>query len=263
MNFFRQKIEGTSKEPDIEQKISEVLHWAKDKGYLDKLDISADSAERLFKTILIEHNLPQELKSNTRLKKELEQAAIKKAGEQLPLPLDEGKRLVELVETGEMLDDVFYSINTLFSGVIKAGQLSTLDERLKSVFNAAIHLPKAVLSDLSPKSAFDQLSRQIEQVKQGQSPDDPAILNETLKTIYSIAAVGNTIDLVNELLAPENETLRIALLVYARLNGVNLEQKDIDELRETVLQQENPKLGSLVDYLVMPENSLRLAGGQL
>ena len=115
----------------------------------------------------------------------------------------------------------------VFGLVIKPDRFSNLDESFKSYLDAVIHLPESIIFDLEPTAVFDKISDQIEQLKAGNPPDAPEILNNTLKTIYSTPDVGNTIEVVNALLTPENEFFRLAILVYARLNGINLEQKDI------------------------------------
>jgi hypothetical protein len=233
-----------------EFRVSEVIGWAKNKGYLAKLSISEDNAEVLFRSMLIEHDLPEELK----------QVVMEKAREGAPLHPDEAHRIKELIASGEVFHDIFYSFKVIFS-LANPDHSTKLDESFKGYIKAIIVLPRSFLFDLNPNDAFENLSAQIARLKVGESPDDSVILDNTLKTIFSVADVGNIIDAINALLAPENETLRIALSVYARLNGINLEQQDIDKVRETILDRDNPQLGSLFSYLLVLENTKRLAGG--
>ena len=211
-------------------------------------------------SMLVEHDLPEELRNNEPLRKELKAVAIKKAGENSPLQPDEAKRAFELITSGEIFKDLFYSFNVIFSLTVKPKRFSILEDNFKAYVTALVRLPESVIADLDPGTAFANLTDQIEQLKAGENPDDPEILNNTLKTIYSTPEVANTIDIFSALLAPENESLRIALLVYARLNGINLQAEDIDKVRATILVKENPNLGSLFAYLLRPENATRLAG---
>lgn len=244
-----------------DKRISKTIIWAKEKGYLAKLDISEDSAESLLNDILIDHNLPDELRNNTQLRNELEQVAKDKAGENSPLRREEAEQVYELIKSGEVFGDLFYTLNVIFNLIIRADSFSNLDNSFKAYFSALTHLPESIVSDLDPVIAFNNISAQIKLAKEGEPLENPAILNNTLKTIYSAPEVGNTIDVISALLAPENESLRIALLVYARLNGVNLEQQDIDKVRSTILNRDEPNLGSLLLYVLTPDNTIRLGGG--
>lgn len=255
-------FEHFNKEPVDHARVANVIDWAKKEDYLAKLDISEDNAEVLFRSMLVEHNLPDELRDNEQLRKELLRVAKEKAGESSPLPSDEARRTFELIKSGEIFNDIFYSFNVIFSLITKPDRFTNLGENLQAHIDAAIHLPGSVISDLNPKSVFDRVSTQIKRVKKREPLEDPVILDNTLKTVFLAPEVGNTVEVVDALLAPENETVRITLLVYARLNGINLEQKDIDEVRATVLNRDSPKLGALLRYILTLENAKRLAGGR-
>jgi len=240
-------------------RISDVIDWAKTEGYLTKLGIDEDHAEILFRSMLVEHNLPEELIKNKPLREELKRVAIDRARESAPIRPDEANRVEELITSGEIFHDIFYSFNVIFS-LAKSDNFFRLDENFKNYIKIIIELPKSILSDFNLDDAFEKISTQIAQIKAGETPDDPEILDDTLKTIYSIPDIGSIIDAISTLLVPENESLRIALSVYARLNGINLEQQDIDKIRDTILDRNNPDLGSFFSYLLVPENAKRLAG---
>jgi hypothetical protein len=243
-----------------DKRISETIIWAKEQGYLAKLDISEDSAASLLNNMLIDHNLPDELRNNAQLRSELEQVAKDKAGESSPLSDEEAKRVFKLIKSGEIFSDLFYTFNVLFSLIIRPDHFSNLDNSFKAYISALTELPKSIISDLDSNTAFKNISSQIKLAKEGKPLNNPEILNNTLQTIYSAPEVGNTIDVISALIAPENESLRIALLVYARLNGVSLEQQDIDKVRNSILNRDEPNFGSLILYILTPENSIRLAG---
>ena len=253
-------FEHFNKEPVDHARVAKVIDWAKKEGYLAKLDISEDNAEVLFRSMLVEHNLPAELRNNEQLRKELLKVAKEKAGESSPLSPDEAKNIFQLVVSGEIFIDIFYSFNVIFSLVIKPDRFTNLGGNFKAYIDAVIHLPGSIISDLNPISVFDRVSTQIELVKKREPLKDPVILDKTLKTVFLAPVVGDTIEVVNALLAPENESVRIALLIYARLNGINLEQEDIDEVRGTILDKDEPKLGALLVYILNPKNVIRLAG---
>lgn len=90
-------------------RISKTKIWAKEKGYLAKLDISEDRTKSILNSMLVDHNLPDELRNNSQLRNELELVAKDKAGESSPLRRAEAVRVYELIESGEVL--AIYSIH--------------------------------------------------------------------------------------------------------------------------------------------------------
>lgn len=159
------------------------------------------------------------------------------------------------------MHDIYFSIELIINLIIKPEHFLKFDIHFKKNLETLFYLPQSIIADINPKTAIDRISNQIELIKSGTPPDDPAILNNTLKTIFLTAEIGDIIDVMNALLAPENESVRIALLIYARLNGINLQQQDIDKIRENLFNKNNPNLGGLFLYLLTPENIKRLAGG--
>lgn len=254
-------LDKFSGETTDDKRISETITWAKEKGYLAKLDISEDSAENLLNSMLVNRNLPEELRNNPQLRNELMQVAKDKADKSLPLRGKEAELAFELIKSGEVFHDLFYTFKVLFSLIIIPDNFSDLDDSFNAYMSALTDLPESMISDLDPSKAFKNISTQLKRVKENKPLQDPEILNNTLQTVYSAPEVGNTINVLNALVAPENETLRIALLVYARLNGINLEEQDIDKVRNTILNKDKPNLGSLFLYVLTPENTIRLAGG--
>jgi hypothetical protein len=54
------------------------------------------------------------------------------------------------------------------------------------------------------------------------------------------------VETIRALIGPENQTLRLAVLVYARTQGIDLDEEDIDALFRA-LDPANPDLGVLLD----------------
>ena len=53
----------------------------------------------------------------------------------------------------------------------------------------------------------------------GKLDDTPAILSKTLGVLYSFATIGSTVEMIQELIKPEHESVRLAIVIYARTNG--------------------------------------------
>jgi hypothetical protein len=54
------------------------------------------------------------------------------------------------------------------------------------------------------------------------------------------------VETIRALIGPENQTLRLAVLVYARTQGVDLDEKDLDALFRA-LDPTHPDLGVFLD----------------
>jgi hypothetical protein len=54
------------------------------------------------------------------------------------------------------------------------------------------------------------------------------------------------LETIRALIGPENQTLRLAVLVYARTQGIDLDEKDLDALFKA-LDPANPDLGVFLD----------------
>ena len=72
------------------------------------------------------------------------------------------------------------------------------------------------------------------------------ILTNTLGVLLAGATPGVLVETIRALVGPENETLRLALLVYARTQGIDLEKEDLDALFDA-LDPAHPDLGILLD----------------
>jgi len=239
-------------------RISNVLNWAKSQGYLDDLEISEESTEILLRSFLSKRNLPEELIRNDRLRNELTQVIEKRAAESSPVRPDDAKQAIALISTGAVFGDVSYSIAVIIALLAKPERFSALEENLKGLIEGLVKLPSLVASDLDPRAIANRFFLQVQRVQSGQPIQNPEILNSTLAGIYALPEVGGVIDTANALLDEDNKSLRLALVVYARLNGINLEQQDIDKVRSTILNRENPDLGALLMYLADRENLSRL-----
>ena len=193
---------------------------------------------------------------NPEIRQALEKEISKRAKEQSPVRPEEAETIVELIHTGELYQDAVYSLTRIFKlSLNELGNAGTVPEIVADI----VKIPAAVVSDIINVFEFiRRLDFAIDEIKDNKSPKNFNILNNTLKTVFQIAIIGEVIETTNDLFAEENESLRIALLIYARLNKINLEEKDIDVVRETILTKDNPQLGALlIDTL---NNAPRLIG---
>ncbi len=67
-----------------------------------------------------------------------------------------------------------------------------------------------------------------------------------MAALYRFATPASVAKTVAELISPENESVRLALIIYARANGIPLDEQDLDTLRDHFLNTENPDLGPVL-----------------
>ncbi len=230
-----------------EAELTKAIDWADKQGYLKKLGIGKETATMLAHSMVADDKkLPQVLMENPEVRHALEKTIAKKAGEKSPLRPEEAKAVVELIRTGELFQDLVFTLTRLYKLTLKElGDVRTIPSLIPEAFK----IPAVMVSDLIHVGEFTQdLDGFIKSIKSSGQPKNPAILNNTLKTLFHIAIIGDAINTANNLFSEENQSLRIALLVYARLHNVNLEEADIDEVRNTILNTDNPQLGAFLLY---------------
>lgn len=87
----------------------------------------------------------------------------------------------------------------------------------------------------------------IESILNGSHAPDSTFLHNTLGQFYDVATLREIATLLRALFAPENETARLALILYARANGVPITQQHLDVLRDSILNVENPDLAPILE----------------
>jgi hypothetical protein len=225
------------------QRIREALKQTRE-GNLRELNLNDDEAEAFFRGMFEDDNFPNGLAGDQGPLGKV----FKEAGDKSPVTGDQAKQGLGLIKSGELFRDVAFTVTTLFGFVADPARFSEPGARFRQFGEGLVKLSTGVRSDLDPRLAFGRISKQMESIKSGQKPDDPELLRDTLKSIYGLPEIGDAIGAANALLQPDNESLRLALLVYARLNGINLTEEDIDKVRETILDRNNPDLGRLFRY---------------
>ena len=118
----------------------------------------------------------------------------------------------------------------------------SLIQDFKTVPRLPLRLTIAIKRDLvdSPQ-LISSLTKDI--LQDGRINTQPPILNNTIRVIYAQATIFQIAKTLNALLG--NDTLRLAIIIYARSQGVNISQKDLDLVREA-LDPNDPDLGSLL-----------------
>jgi hypothetical protein len=167
--------------------------------------------------------------------------AAKRAG--LPVSADEAREVVRLLTSGEFLED-------LSSGLVAVlGLVPRAPAALVGDVLSLPSLPEA-LADAVRADLRDDPSRPVRDVlidlRDGRLDTRRVILRHTLRVLLGQAAPGALAGVLRTLLGPGNATFRLAVIVYARSQGIDIDEKDLDALL-AALDPASPDLGVLLD----------------
>jgi hypothetical protein len=161
----------------------------------------------------------------------------------VPIRADEARAVVELLTTGEFVVDVVTGLRAVLVLVPRlpvavARDILTLPELPRDVAEAI----RADLKDDAPRTLRDV----IVDLHDGKLDGRRRILTNTLRVLLTEATPGALVETIRALIGPENRTIRLAVLVYARTQGIDLDEEDLDALHRA-LDPANPDLGVLLD----------------
>jgi hypothetical protein len=157
----------------------------------------------------------------------------------LPVTPEEAARLLELLRSGEFFSDA-------------AGTTS-------AVLRLTRDLPRALVRDV-PRTpgrldelgealardgadAFGRISEIAADLLDGELDRPPSPLTNTLRWLYGNAAATAVAETVRQIIARDNETARLAILIYARAHGIPLTPEGLDALHDGPLDSRDPDLG--------------------
>ncbi|HSE05521.1 MAG TPA: hypothetical protein VLK35_15335 [Methylomirabilota bacterium] len=157
----------------------------------------------------------------------------------LPVTPEEAAQLLELLRSGEFFSDA-------------AGTTS-------AVLQLTRQLPRALVRDV-PRTpsrldelgealardgadAFGHISEIAADLLDGELDRPPSPLTNTLRWLYGNAAATAVAETVRRIIARDNETARLAILIYARAHGIPLTPEGLDALHDGPLDSRDPDLG--------------------
>ncbi len=90
---------------------------------------------------------------------------------------------------------------------------------------------------------FGHISQLAADLLDGQLDRPPSPLTNTLRWLYGNAAATAVAETVRRIIARDNETARLAILIYARAHGIPLTPEGLDALHDGPLNPQDPDLG--------------------
>jgi hypothetical protein len=156
-----------------------------------------------------------------------------------PVTPEEAAQVLELLRSGEFFADA-------------AGTTSAVVQLTRELPRALVRdLPRtpAGLDELGEAlvrdgaDAFGRLSEIAADLLDGRLDRPPSALTNTLRWLYGNAAASAVAEAVRRIIGPDNQTARLAILLYARAHGIPLTPEGLDALRDGPLDSRDPDLG--------------------
>jgi hypothetical protein len=161
----------------------------------------------------------------------------------VPIRVSEVREVIQLLTTGEVIVDVATALRAVLLLVPRLPLALTRDAlTLPDLPGEVAEAIRADLKDDAPRTLRDV----IVDLHDGKLDGRRRILTNTLHVLLGRATPGVLVETIGALIGPENQTLRLAVLVYARTQGIDLDEKDLDALFRA-LDPGNPDLGILLD----------------
>lgn len=144
----------------------------------------------------------------------------------LPLDSDQRKEALELLKSGKAKDDLENSLSDIVQ--VLSSLKSSGTQKLVTDLSNADHA-KALVSAMKT-----DLQLRIEN-----GLDRKHLFVNTLKVLNSGALGSIVSDTVKAFINKDNKTMRLAIIAYARLNGINITEDNLNTL-ESTLSKDNP-----------------------
>lgn len=203
-------------------------------------NVSADKVRSLLTNTLLRRSVPEDVGDDRELRDKILDKAVEKLAQEAGVPVtpEQAREIAQLLATGEFFRDVgdaTAAVLFLVRGLpIALRRDMRGPRRVGRVVVAIVKDAGGGIRDIP--SIFADLS-------DGKLDDPPVILGNTLSALYGFASLGSTAEMIQELLHPDNRSVRLAIVIYARANGIPLEDGDLDVVRESLFNPENPDLG--------------------
>lgn len=162
----------------------------------------------------------------------------------LPVTPDEAAQILELLRSGEFFSDAAGTTSAVVQLTQQLPQALVRDiprtpGRLDELGEALVRDGAAAAGHISQLAA-DLLDGHLDRPP---SPLTNTPLTNTLRWLYGNAAAAAVAETVRRIIGRDNETARLAILIYARAHGIPLTPEGLDALHDGPLNPQDPDLG--------------------
>ena len=157
----------------------------------------------------------------------------------LPVTPDEAAKVLDLLRSGEFFGD---AAGTTSAVVRLTQQLpGALVRDIPRTPGRLDELGEALVRDGA--DALGHIGQLAADLLDGHLDRPRSPLTNTLRWLYGNAAARAVAETVRRIIARDNETARLAILIYARAHGIPLTAEGLDALHDGPLDSQDPDLG--------------------
>lgn len=157
----------------------------------------------------------------------------------LPVTPDEAAKVLDLLRSGEFFSD---AAGTTSAVVRLTQQLpGALVRDIPRTPGRLDELGEALVRDGA--DALGHIGQLAADLLDGHLDRPRSPLTNTLRWLYGNAAARAVAETVRRIIARDNETARLAILIYARAHGIPLTAEGLDALHDGPLDPQDPDLG--------------------
>ena len=206
--------------------------------------VDGQAIESALTALFVHGAAPDQILADPAIRTTVLELAMEELGKSSGIPLKpaEAEETLRLISTGEFFEDAATSTAAV------AFAVRNLPLAIFHDVQNPFRLPRLLLSLIQDLAGTPFLPlRVLEDLRQdGKLDHPPAVLSHTLATLFGFASVSTIAHTIGSLIQPENRSVRLAIVVYARINGIPLEESDLDLIRDSLLETDNPDLGPLL-----------------
>ena len=213
--------------------LGELLEQADRNGDLDRMGTNKSKANDELQNIFREPNCSVGSPMSDQSRSQLINLAINRAAGQSGIGPEDAQQAIELIETGQFYRDIGSSVSVVGSVLPKlANQLIQEPQSISGRFE---NLFEEIRSDLRN----DSDSQCLEDLNTGGSCEEPEVLRQIFEKLYQDPTLIIIRETTNELL--NNKSIRLAIIVYAQVNGINIDNEDL-AVAQQLLTGKDPDL---------------------
>jgi hypothetical protein len=226
-----------------------LLHGAADAASaspaVEQLHLGSGDVERALTAVFVHGATPDAALGAPTTRDVVMRSSLEQLATQVGAPItpDQATEAIQLLSTGEFFGDL--------ASTVAAAAFAVRDLPIDVVHDVG-HMPHRMLAlvgaialDLAG-TPFIPLRVLEDLLADGKLDHPPAVLSHTMKCLLGFATLGTTAHTISDLIAPDNRSVRLAIVIYARANGIPLQESDLDLLRTQVLDTPTPDLGPVL-----------------
>jgi hypothetical protein len=156
-----------------------------------------------------------------------------------PITSEDAAQVLELLRNGEFFSDAAGTTSAVLR--LTHELPGALVRDVPRTPGRLDELAEALVRDGA--DAFGHITQMAADLLDGRLDRPPSPLTNTLRWLYGNATGGAVAEAVRRIIGRDNETARLAILIYARAHGIPLTPDGLDALHDGPLDARDPDLG--------------------